>query len=95
MGAGAAVTEAAESRCPNCGHLLGPGRLLTTAETAEVCGVSPRTVEAWRRTWGPSKPAQGRRGPEPLPTYTGVVRYQEATVQAWLTAQIEAAQARH
>lgn len=84
-----------ESRCPHCGHLLGPGRLLVTAETAELCGVSRRTVEGWRRTWAPGKPVQGRRGPEPLPTRTGTVRYAETTVQAWLAAQVEAARDAH
>jgi hypothetical protein len=83
------------SRCPKCGHLLDPGRLLTTAETATLIGVSPRTVEGWRRTWGPGQPAEGRKGPEPLPTYTGVVRYSETTVRAWLATQVEAARAAH
>jgi hypothetical protein len=83
------------SRCPNCGHLLDPGRLLTTAETAVACGVSRRTVEGWRRTWGTGRPLGGRRGPEPLPTYTGVVRYSETTVRAWLAGQVVAARAAH
>jgi transposase-like protein len=83
------------SRCPNCGHLLDPGRLLTTAETARLCGVSPRTVEGWRRTWGTGLPVGRRRGPEPLPTYTGVVRYSETMVLAWLAQQVEDARARH
>ena len=94
MGVGE-VTGGPSSRCPQCGHLLDPGRLLTTAETAAVCGVSTRTVEGWRRTWGPGKAVGGRRGPEPLPTHTGVVRYQETTVRAWLAGQVEDARATH
>lgn len=52
--------------------------LLTQEQAAAFLGLSPRTLEAWRRT--SHGPAFVRIGPRR-------VRYRQETIQAWLTAQ--------
>lgn len=54
---------------------LCPADLLTTRQVAESLSISPRTLDAWRRT--------GRKGPAWLRVGSRV-RYRKADVAAWL-----------
>lgn len=51
---------------------------LTTEELAERLGISPRTVEGWRRTgYGPKFFPLGKGGPR------APVRYRETDIEDW------------